>query len=94
LHSSEIGAAALAVFQTKADSIQFYALPANVMGASFCRVVRSDDLMATLTIYHADGHWSVRGYHHCRDVSAQQTALLTLEAMVDSLAALPRRRPF
>jgi len=84
----------LAAFRRKADSVGFYALPANVMGASFCRVVRSDDLLATLSIHHRDGLWSVRGYHHCRDRSPEQTGLLALEALVDSLAAFPQRRPF
>jgi hypothetical protein len=83
----------LAAFRQKAESLEFYSLPPDVMGASFCRVVRSDALMATLTIYHPDGLWSVRGYHHCRDRSPEQTGLLALEALVDSVAALQRRRP-
>lgn len=85
---------ALAAFSRKADSLGFYALPANVMGASFCQVVRSDDLLATLSIYHPDGHWSVRGYHHCRDRSPEQAGLLALESLVDSLAVQPRRPPY
>jgi hypothetical protein len=87
------GATVLEAFRRKADSLGFYALPADVMGAGFCRVVRSDDLMATLHIYHSDGQWSVRGYHHCRDRSPEQTGLLVLEALVDSLSAVPQRTP-
>jgi len=93
LRSSETDATVLAAFKLKADSLGFYSLPADIMGASFCRVVRSDDLLATLSIYHPDGRWSVRGYHHCRDSSPERTGLLALEALVDSLAVLPRRRP-
>jgi hypothetical protein len=88
------GATVLEAFRRKADSLRFYSLPADVMGATFCRVVRSDDLLATLRIYHSDGQWSVRGYHHCRDRSPEQAGLLALEALVDSLAAVPKRRPF
>jgi hypothetical protein len=85
---------ALAAFGRKSDSLGFYRLPANVMGASFCRVVKSDALLATLSIHRPDGSWSVRGYHHCRDRSPEQTGLLALEALVDSLAARAPRRPF
>jgi len=84
---------ALAAFERKADSLGFYRLPANVMGASFCRVVSSDAPLATLSMYHRDGRWSVSGYHHCIDRSPEQAGLLTLEALVDSLDAAARRRP-
>jgi hypothetical protein len=77
----------LAAFGREADSLGFYRFPTDFAGSSFCRVVRSDALMATLSIYHRDGWWSVRGYHGCRDRSPEQAGLLVLEAMVDSLAA-------
>ena len=91
LRRDAIDSTTLAAIKQKADSIGFYDLPPNVMGASFCPVVRSDALMATLSIYHPDGRWSVRGYHHCTDRSPQQVGLLALEAMVDGIAGVPRR---
>jgi hypothetical protein len=90
LRRDVFGATVLAAFKQKADSVGFYALPAGIMGASFCRVVRSDDLMATLSIYHPDGQWSVNGYHHCRDSSPEQRGLFALEKLVDSLAVSHR----
>ena len=86
------GVAGLAAIGAKADSIGFYALPAEIMGASFCRIVRSDDLLATLSIHHPDGRWSVRGYRHCAARSSEQAGLLALEALVDSLVVRPQRR--
>ena len=93
LRRNTIGTTALAAFKRKADSVGFYALPAEVMGASFCRGFRSDAVIARLSIYHTDGSWSVRGYKHC-PASPQKLGLLAMESMVDSLAALPRRRRF
>lgn len=92
LRRDAIASTKLLAFKHMADSIGFYALPPDVMGARFCRVVRSDDLMATLSIFHADGQWSVRGYHHCTDQSREQSGLLALETLVDSLAKLPPGR--
>jgi len=80
-----LGAASLAQIRAKADSIGFYTLPADVMGASFCRIVRSDGLLATLSIYHPDGRWSVGGYRQYSARSSEQSGLLALEALVDSL---------
>ena len=42
LRRDAIDSTTLAAFKQKADSIGFDDLPANVMGVSFCRVVRSD----------------------------------------------------
>jgi hypothetical protein len=88
-----VSTASLAQIRAKADSIGFYTLPADVMGASFCRIVRSDGLLATLSIYHADGRWSVGGYRHCSAPSSEQAGLLAMEALVDSLVIRPQRRP-
>ena len=93
LRRDALPAKTLLRFGRKADRVGFYMLPADVMGAPFCRVVRSDDLMATLSIFHADGQWSVRGYHHCAQRSREQSGLLALEALVDSLVGPPPGRP-
>ena len=87
------GAAAegrLAQVALKADSIGFYALPADLLGKSICRTVMSDALMATIAIYHTDGWWSVRGYRHCAERGPVQRALIAIEALVDSIHAAPR----
>jgi len=94
LRRGAIDTSVLASFERKAVSLGFYGLPAMVWGASFCRVIMSDAEMTTLSIYHREGQWSVRGYHHCSDRSPELTGLFTLELLVDSLGGTPRRRQF
>jgi hypothetical protein len=104
LRRSEFSGGELDTLASKARSDHLYRLPPSVLGkTSWCYVAMSDAVMATITIYHRQGHWTTRGYRHCigpkgildgapRDTPVEKRRLLQLEASIDSLAAKTRNR--
>jgi len=87
----------LDTIDARARSAGVYQLPADILGkVTWCRVAVSDNVMASLSIYHANSVASVRGYRHClgadskaisdRAVPIEKQRLLEVEALIDSVA--------
>ena len=102
LRRTQLPAGVLEMIATRARAAGFYSLPANILGkVDWCQVAMSDSRMSVLAIYHADGFWSVRGYHHClgginythgSPPPPEKQKLVALEALVDSVARASARQ--
>lgn len=104
LRRSEFPGGELDTLASKARADGLYRLPPSVLGkTSWCYFAISDNIMASIAIYHREGSWTTRGYRHCLgpkgirtdapiETPVEKRRLVQLEASIDSLAAICSRQ--